>query len=57
VRTIVEAGVTTLRNAGEHERIDLSLKRAIDTGLILGPRLLTAGIWMPYEALLGPDRG
>jgi imidazolonepropionase-like amidohydrolase len=46
VKTIVEAGVTTLRNAGEHERIDLSLKRAIDTGMIPGPRLLTAGIWI-----------
>ena len=32
VRKIVEAGVTTLRNAGEHERLDLSLKRAINTG-------------------------
>ena len=45
-RTIVEAGVTTLRNAGEHERLDLSLKRAIETGMIPGPRLLTAGIWI-----------
>ena len=40
VRTIVEAGVTTLRNDGEHERLDLSLKRAINTGLIPGPALV-----------------
>src|SRR4030067_1149124 len=46
VRTIVESGVTTLRNDGEHERLDLSLKRAINTGMIPGPRLLTAGIWI-----------
>ncbi|HBG74808.1 MAG: hypothetical protein A2X25_07035 [Chloroflexi bacterium GWB2_49_20] len=46
VRTIIEAGVTTLRNAGEHERLDLSLKRAIEAGMIPGPRLLTAGIWI-----------
>ncbi len=45
-RTIVESGVTTLRSAGEHERIDLSLKRAIDAGVIPGPRLLTSGIWI-----------
>ncbi len=45
-RTIVEAGVTTLRNAGEHERIDLSLKRLIDAGVIPGPRLVTAGMWI-----------
>ncbi len=45
-RKIAESGVTTLRNAGEHERIDLSVKRAIDAGMIPGPRLLTAGIWI-----------
>jgi imidazolonepropionase-like amidohydrolase len=45
-RTIVEAGVTTLRNAGEHERLDLPLKRAINAGMIPGPRLLTSGIWI-----------
>jgi len=46
VRTIVESGVTTLRNDGEHERLDLSLKRAINADMIPGPRLLTAGIWI-----------
>ncbi len=46
LKTIVEAGVTTLRNAGEHERLDLVLKRAVETGLIPGPRLLTAGMWI-----------
>ncbi|HBG74809.1 MAG: hypothetical protein A2X25_07030 [Chloroflexi bacterium GWB2_49_20] len=46
VRMIVESGVTTLRNAGEHERIDLSLKKAIDAGMIPGPHLLTAGLWI-----------
>lgn len=45
-RTIIEAGVTTLRNAGEHERLDLVIKRAIDIGLIPGPRLFTAGMWI-----------
>jgi len=46
VKAIIEAGVTTLRNAGEHERLDLSLKRAIDAGMIPGPRLVTSGIWI-----------
>jgi imidazolonepropionase-like amidohydrolase len=46
VRSIIEAGVTTLRNAGEHERLDLVLKRAIDAELIPGPRLVTAGLWI-----------
>ncbi len=46
VRSIVAAGVTTLRNAGEHERLDQVLKRAIDDGTIPGPRLLTAGLWI-----------
>ncbi|MGZ6346547.1 MAG: amidohydrolase family protein [Anaerolineales bacterium] len=46
LKTIVEAGITTLRNAGEHERLDLVLKRAVESGLIPGPRLLTAGMWI-----------
>lgn len=46
VKKIIEAGVTTVRNAGEHERIDLSLKRAINAGLIPGPYLVTAGVWI-----------
>ena len=46
IRSIIEAGVTTLRNAGEHERLDMVLKRAVEAGLIQGPRLVTAGLWI-----------
>jgi imidazolonepropionase-like amidohydrolase len=42
-RKAISSGVTLLRDAGEKEFVDLSLKRGINAGLILGPRLLVAG--------------
>jgi len=45
-RLVIESGVTTVRNAGEHERMDVSLKRAINEGMVPGPRLITAGLWI-----------
>jgi len=38
------AGVTTMRVMGEENYIDIDIKKAIDSKLIAGPRLLTSGI-------------
>ncbi len=38
----IEAGFTTVRNVGAHGFVDVSLKRAIDSGRIVGPRMITA---------------
>lgn len=42
-RLAVNSGVTTLRDAGEKDYVDFSVKRAIIEGLIAGPRLVVAG--------------
>ncbi|WP_083207693.1 metal-dependent hydrolase family protein [Fictibacillus arsenicus] len=42
-RDILHAGITTLRSVGEKERIGSMMKRAIEEGLVQGPRLLVAG--------------
>lgn len=39
----VEAGVTTVRNVGASDFIDIALRNAINDGLVEGPRMLTAG--------------
>jgi imidazolonepropionase-like amidohydrolase len=39
----LHAGVTTLRDLGGWEFVDLGLKKAINDGLILGPRMLASG--------------
>jgi imidazolonepropionase-like amidohydrolase len=39
----LRAGVTTVRDLGGWEGIDLGLKKAINGGLILGPRMLVSG--------------
>lgn len=42
-RRILESGITTMRDVGEKNFIDVHMKRAIDAGLIPGPRLLISG--------------
>ena len=39
----LRSGVTTVRDLGGWEGIDLGLKKAIDDGMILGPRMLVSG--------------
>lgn len=39
----LEAGVTTVRLIGERNKVDFALKKAIDRGEVLGPRIQTAG--------------
>jgi imidazolonepropionase-like amidohydrolase len=40
----LEAGFTTIRDVGAGEYIDIALKRAIDKGDVVGPRMIPAGL-------------
>lgn len=42
-RRTLHAGVTTARLVGESRGLDFSLRRAVDAGLVDGPRIVTAG--------------
>lgn len=42
-RKTLAAGITTVRDMGGKDGIDLGLKQAIDSGLIKGPRVLASG--------------
>ena len=42
-RRTLEAGFTTCRDVGSSEFVDVALKKAINTGLVAGPRLFVAG--------------
>lgn len=41
-RRTLEAGFTTIRNVGDEGGADVALKRAIESGLVAGPRIWTA---------------
>jgi imidazolonepropionase-like amidohydrolase len=41
-RRTLEAGFTTVRDVGSAEFIDVALRRAIDSGLVVGPRMQVA---------------
>jgi imidazolonepropionase-like amidohydrolase len=41
-RRTLEAGFTTVRDVGSGEFIDVALRRAIDSGLVVGPRMQVA---------------
>ncbi len=43
-RRTLHAGVTTVRDLGAAERLNIDLAHAIDSGLIDGPRMLAAGL-------------
>ncbi len=43
-RRTLEAGFTTVRDVGAYEYVDLSLRRAINTGNVVGPRMLCCGV-------------
>lgn len=42
-QSVLEGGVTTLRDVGSPLGVALSVKRAIDSGLLTGPRIFAAG--------------
>ncbi|MFP4213850.1 MAG: amidohydrolase family protein [Desulfohalobiaceae bacterium] len=39
----LRAGITTIRNAGSTAYIDIAVKKAVQEGLIIGPRILASG--------------
>ena len=41
---ILEAGITTLRDCGARRQLDIQLRKAIESGVIRGPRLLVSGV-------------
>jgi imidazolonepropionase-like amidohydrolase len=43
LRQALQAGVTTVRDMGGYDYLDLSVKRAITEGVILGPRTFVSG--------------
>jgi len=45
-RNALNAGITMWREVGAHAHIDLQLKRAINLGLVPGPRMQAAGRWL-----------
>ncbi len=49
-RGALEAGITTLRTLGERDHIDLLARKAVEDGLLLGPRLLVAGVPLTVPA-------
>jgi len=43
-RRTLEAGFTTVRDLGAAERLNIDMARAVESGLIIGPRILAAGL-------------
>ena len=50
-RTTLLDGFTTVRDVGARDTVDVALKRAIERGLVIGPRMWTAG------QIIGPTGG
>jgi imidazolonepropionase-like amidohydrolase len=42
-RTVLKNGITTLRDMGEQGFVDIDIKKAIEEGIVPGPRLLVSG--------------
>ena len=42
-KAMLDAGFTTVRNVGSSDRNDIGLKQAIDSGYVVGPRIIPAG--------------
>ena len=62
LRKTLEAGVTTVRDLGSWEYIDLALRDLVARGLVVGPRLFVAGHGLhvssaPRKAGAAPDPG
>ncbi|HXV61444.1 MAG TPA: amidohydrolase family protein [Vicinamibacteria bacterium] len=54
-RRTLEAGVTTIRLPGDERHVDLALKRAIDRGDAVGPRIFSAGEMVDITGGHGAD--
>jgi imidazolonepropionase-like amidohydrolase len=44
LRALLEAGYTAVRCCGDIDHVDIALKRAVERGVVLGPRMLTCGL-------------
>jgi imidazolonepropionase-like amidohydrolase len=56
-RKTLEAGVTTVRLTGDRGHVDLALKRAIERGEAVGPRIFSAGEMVQVTGGHGSDVG
>lgn len=56
-RATLEAGITTVRTTGERGHVDLALRRAIERGDALGPRIFSAGEAVQVTGGHGTDVG
>jgi imidazolonepropionase-like amidohydrolase len=45
-RLTVEAGITTIRDCGSTNFIDFAVRRAMDEGLLIGPRMVLSGMFI-----------
>lgn len=43
VRNVLKTGVTTVRDIGGHDYVEMSIRKAINAGHIIGPRMRTSG--------------
>jgi imidazolonepropionase-like amidohydrolase len=43
LRSILASGTTTVRDIGGHDYVEMSLRKAINSGFISGPRMRTSG--------------
>ncbi len=56
-RKTLEAGITTVRLPGDRGHVDLALKRAIERGEAVGPRIFSAGEMVQVTGGHGSDVG
>lgn len=45
-RLTVEAGITTIRDCGSTNFIDFAVRRAMDEGILIGPRMVLSGMFI-----------
>lgn len=45
-RLTVEAGITTIRDCGSKNFVDFAVRRAMDEGLLVGPRMVLSGMFI-----------
>jgi imidazolonepropionase-like amidohydrolase len=45
-RATVEAGITTIRDCGSKNFVDFAVRRAMDEGLLVGPRMVLSGMFI-----------
>ncbi len=56
-RLTLQAGFTTVRSAGDNDFIDVALKKAIERGIAVGPRIVPAGYQISMTGGHGDNTG